>query len=74
MTVKGQVTIPKHVRDALGLTPGDNVDFTVNDLGQVVVQRVGTRRSKRDRFSAARGKAQVEWHTDDLMALLRSPD
>jgi len=27
--------------------------------------------AKRDRFEAARGKAQVKWRTDDLMALLR---
>ncbi len=29
---------------------------------------------KRDRFEAARGKAQVKWHTDELMALLRGAD
>ena len=29
ITTKGQVTIPKRVRDALGLKPGDDVDFVV---------------------------------------------
>jgi antitoxin PrlF len=72
MTVKGQVTIPKKVRDALRLSPGDAVDFSVSDDGQVVVHKSGARAaSKRDRFKAARGKAQVKWRTDDLMALLR---
>jgi hypothetical protein len=26
---------------------------------------------KKDRFEAARGKAQIKWRTDELMALLR---
>lgn len=29
-TVKGQVTIPKKVPEALRLSPGDGVDFAVN--------------------------------------------
>ncbi len=75
MTVKGQVTIPKKVRDALRLSPGDSVDFDVNREGQVVVQRVGSRSvRRRDRFESARGKATVKWRTDELMALLRASD
>ena len=75
MTVKGQVTIPKKVRDALRLTPGDGVEFDVNREGQVVVHKAkGRPASKRDRFESARGKAQVKWRTDQLMALLRSAD
>lgn len=75
MTVKGQVTIPKKVRDALSLSPGDAVSFDVNTEGQVVVRKAGSRvATKGDRFEAARGKAQVKWRTDDLMALLRNND
>ena len=72
LTVKGQVTIPKKVRDALRLAAGDQVDFDVNGEGEVVVRKAGGRTGgKRDRFELARGKAQVKWRTDDLMALLR---
>lgn len=72
MTVKGQVTIPKKVRDALELAPGDRVDFEVNCDGEIVVRKAGARSTKKaDRFEAMRGKAQVKWRTDDLMALLR---
>jgi AbrB family looped-hinge helix DNA binding protein len=75
MTVKGQVTIPKRVREALRLRPGDGVDFDVNSDGEVVVHKAGARASaKRDRFESARGKAQVKWRTDELMALLRGTE
>lgn len=80
MTVKGQVTIPKKVRDALRLVPGDGVEFGVNREGQVVVHKAGARAAgkahgaRRDRFEAVRGKAQVKWRTDELMALLRGSD
>jgi AbrB family looped-hinge helix DNA binding protein len=72
MTVKGQVTIPKQIRDALGLKPGAKVDFAVNQDGEVVLQqaKVATKGQK-DRFASVRGKADIPWRTDDLMALLR---
>lgn len=72
LSVKGQVTIPKHIRDALGLKPGMPVDFAVNQGGEVVIHRAQvSARRKPDRFEAARGAAQVAWRTKDLMALLR---
>jgi AbrB family looped-hinge helix DNA binding protein len=33
VTSKGQVTIPKKVRDALGITPGSKVDFYLENGG-----------------------------------------
>ena len=75
ITVKGQVTIPKQVREALRLAPGDGVEFRVNKEGQIVVLKAGAKPSiKRDRFDSARGKAQIKWRTEDLMALLRGVD
>lgn len=72
LTSKGQVTIPKQIRNALSMMPGCSVDFAVNAEGDVVIQKVGARKSRKpDRFDAARGKADVKWRTDDLMALLR---
>lgn len=75
LTSKGQVTIPKHIRDALSLVPGCAVEFAVNRDGDVVIHKAAARsRRKPDRFEAARGKADVKWRTDDLMALLRGED
>ncbi|HOB66757.1 type II toxin-antitoxin system PrlF family antitoxin [Ottowia sp.] len=76
ITIKGQVTVPKPIRDALGLTPGSRVDFDLDDQGQVVLRRAGPQQRKRrpDRFEAARGKADIHWRTDELMALLRADE
>jgi AbrB family looped-hinge helix DNA binding protein len=72
VTSKGQVTIPKHIRDALKLTPGSAVEFRVGNDGNVVIIK-GGRQKKRDlnRFERVRGTATVRWNTDELMALLR---
>jgi antitoxin PrlF len=72
LTSKGQVTIPKRIRAALDMAPGCIVDFAVTREGDVVIHKAGARLSRKpDRFDAARGKADVKWRTDDLMALLR---
>ena len=72
LTVKGQVTIPKQIRDALNLQPGSSVDFAVNRDGEVVLHKATPKSTRKvDRFEAARGKADVAWRTQDLMALLR---
>ena len=40
MTQKGQVTIPKDVRDSLHLVTGDKVEFIVNDRNEIVIKPV----------------------------------
>ena len=35
LTSKGQLTLPKKIRDALGLKPGDQVDFVLDSRGEV---------------------------------------
>ena len=74
LTSKGQVTIPKHIRDTLHLQPGAAVEFSVNAAGEVVLRpaRPMPKGSPRgDRFDAVRGRADVRWRTDELMKLLR---
>jgi antitoxin PrlF len=78
LTSKGQVTIPKRIRDALQLLPGSAVEFSVNADGDVVLLPArppkGARRRPKDRFDAVRGRADVPWRTDELMNLLRASD
>jgi AbrB family looped-hinge helix DNA binding protein len=38
LTSKGQTTIPKEIRDLLGLAPGDKLDFVVESDGRVVLR------------------------------------
>jgi antitoxin PrlF len=70
VTTKGQVTIPKAVRDLLGLRPGNAVDFEVAEDGRVVLVKVGGERPP-SRFAALRGFAGPGPTTDEIMALTR---
>ena len=75
LTSKGQVTIPKHIRDALHLQPGAAVEFSVNAGGEVVLRPARPMRkgsAREDRFDAVRGRADVRWRTDEVMKLLRA--
>ena len=75
LSVKGQITIPKQIRDALGLKPGMPMDFAVNKDGEVVIYKADVScEGKPDRFEAVRGKADVMWRSKDLIALLRGED
>jgi len=38
VTSKGQTTIPKPIRDYLGLRPGSRIDYIVDEEGRVVLQ------------------------------------
>ena len=40
MTTKGQVTIPKSIREQLHLKAGDQIDFIINESGDVVIKPV----------------------------------
>ena len=39
VTVKGQVTLPKAVRDAAGIRPGDRVSVRLRPEGGVIIER-----------------------------------
>ena len=38
LTSKGQITLPKPLRDRLGLKTGAQVDFVVNEKGEIVLK------------------------------------
>ena len=43
VTSKGQITLPKQIREYLHVVPGDRIDFVVKDNGQVVVRPARSR-------------------------------
>ncbi|MFZ1827877.1 MAG: AbrB/MazE/SpoVT family DNA-binding domain-containing protein [Candidatus Competibacteraceae bacterium] len=74
LTSKGQVTIPKFIRELLGLQAGSAVDFQVTEEGQVLVVPADCNRFIKpavSRFSTLRGIATVKMTTDEIMALTR---
>jgi AbrB family looped-hinge helix DNA binding protein len=72
VTAKGQITIPKPVRDRLGVTPGSKVDFEMLKDGHIAIVKQGPK--PKSRFEKLRGSAGPGPTTEELMALLRGDD
>ncbi|SFK82725.1 AbrB/MazE/SpoVT family DNA-binding domain-containing protein [Methylocapsa palsarum] len=70
VTSKGQVTIPKPVRDLLGLKPGSVVDFQRAPDGGVILVKIGGK-PRPSRFARLRGHAGKGLSTDAIMAMTR---
>ena len=70
VTVKGQVTIPKPVRELLGIVPGSQVEFRRAADGGVMLVRVDEKRPP-SRFARLRGDAGEGLSTDAIIALTR---
>jgi antitoxin PrlF len=68
VTQKGQVTIPLDVRRALGIHPGSDVEFEVDEQGaRMLVDRDHVARE----VARMRGAGDVELTTDEILALTR---
>jgi len=72
LTSKGQVTVPKNVRDYLGIGPGSKVSFELTPKGDVLLRPAATGRAvRRSPFAKVRGSATVRMRTDEIMRLTR---
>ena len=80
VTEKGQVTIPKHIRNAAGVAPGSEVEFSLEG-SRIVITAVSTaiRNDRRAalRKAAARVRASLapefrQLGADEIMDFLRS--
>jgi antitoxin PrlF len=83
MTSKGQVLIPKDVREAIGLVPGRSVEVGINDRGEAVIlpsrrwpdETPEERRARLDTaFARIRARPQFTRSGDDVMRDLRGDE
>ena len=70
---KGQITIPKHIRDALGVGAGSEVTFELTAGGDgFVVRKSAAAPTRGERLAQRlRGCGDVRMSTDEIMALTR---
>lgn len=80
VTEKGQVTIPKRLREAAGILPGSQVAFSLEG-SKIIMRKIGT--GTNDRRSSLRAAASVrksldepfrQMGSEDIMAFLRPTD
>ncbi len=69
VTTKGQVTIPRNIREILGITPETEIDF-IEDNGKFYI--VKTDQPKiHGKFKKLRGIETATMSTDEIMNLTR---
>jgi AbrB family looped-hinge helix DNA binding protein len=73
LTAKGQITIPKPIRDRLGIVPGDTVAFELEPDGRIVLVKAAGAWPV-SRLGALRGRAGPGLSPDEIMALTRGED
>ncbi len=71
VTEKGQVTIPKNLRDALGIGAGTEVEFERSDDTIVLRKTTSAPGRGRQLVERLRGRGDVAMTTDEIMALTR---
>jgi antitoxin PrlF len=76
ITSKGQVTIPKEIRDEFGLLPGTEVEFVRDDGGEIRVRKMSGGRKRGEEFIEHLREAGRDYTmtTDEVMRLTRGED
>jgi antitoxin PrlF len=65
---KGQVTLPKSVRDAVGIKPGDWVEVRATSDGRIIIEKAGASKDYRARIEALSRRRLIRGiTTDELM-------
>jgi AbrB family looped-hinge helix DNA binding protein len=71
MTIKGQITLPKPIRESLGLQPGDRIEFAAAEGGFLLRRQVnrGAIDKWRGFLTHLKGK-----RSDDIVGSMRGKD
>jgi AbrB family looped-hinge helix DNA binding protein len=69
VTGKGQITIPKHIREKYAITPNSEVDFVEVNNRIFLIKKKSLK--NQGRFQRFRGIATVKMTTDEIMSLMR---
>ncbi|MDR3557311.1 MAG: AbrB/MazE/SpoVT family DNA-binding domain-containing protein [Syntrophobacteraceae bacterium] len=72
VTSKGQVTIPQHIREKLGIAPNSEVDFLEEGDRVYILKKMAGGLTKR--FKPLRGVATVRMTTEKIMQLTRGSE
>jgi AbrB family looped-hinge helix DNA binding protein len=70
VTTKGQVTIPQHIREKLGILPATEIEF-VEEKDRVYIVKKEDPEHRNSKFRKMRGVATIRMTTDEIMALTR---
>jgi AbrB family looped-hinge helix DNA binding protein len=74
ITTKGQVTIPQHIRERLGLLPNTEVEFEIRADAVLLRKAHGSQHRGRALVAHMRGRADSGLTTDEIMELTRGED
>jgi AbrB family looped-hinge helix DNA binding protein len=72
VTSKGQVTIPRDVRESMGISPSETeIEFIQDENGRWYIVKTTERSKRPSRFRSAYQAGKLTMSTDEIMALTR---
>jgi AbrB family looped-hinge helix DNA binding protein len=78
VTVKGQVTLPKAVREAANIRPGDRVNVRVRPEGGVIIEAEAAAKSAEAYMNGLKDMSRRRpfrgFSTEEIMAMTRGDD
>ena len=73
VTSKGQVTIPKNVRESMGILPAETeIEFLQDESGRWYIAKAKTSEKRDSRFRTAHKTGKLTMTTDEIMTLTRN--
>jgi len=69
VTSKGQVTIPKKLREEMGLKPGDYIEIKENEVGYIINKKID-----KEKIEKYVGILKEDKNSDDVVKELRGHD